>query len=113
MLFNRNDTIDSKILKKYGMFLNRHNPNSIFIRANQKAFESISSDLFKMQELSRNQTPGWLYHTCYTIKNFIFIYRKNILKANLYKTKSTQLSGNISFKDIKSNSQGKNQYYFE
>lgn len=55
---NRNDTIDSKILKNYGMFLNRHNPSSVYIKSRHQAFESISEDLFKMNIISRNNTPG-------------------------------------------------------
>lgn len=54
----RNDTIDSKVLLKYGMFLNRHNPNSIYIKSNHQAFENISDDLFKMNILSRETTPS-------------------------------------------------------
>lgn len=61
--FNRNDTIDSKVLLKYGMFLNRHNPNSIYIKSNHQAFENISDDLFKMNILSRETTPNHLFKT--------------------------------------------------
>lgn len=55
--FNRSDTIDSKILHNYGMFLGRKKPNSVYIKSNHQAFESISDDLFKMSILSRNNTP--------------------------------------------------------
>lgn len=59
--FNRNDTIDSKILNKYGMFLNRSNPNSIYIKSNQRAFDSISDDLFKMSMINGNDRSDNLY----------------------------------------------------
>lgn len=59
--FNRADTIDSKLLHNYGMFLGRKRPNAIYIKSNHEAFESISDDLFKMNIMNRNDTPDKLY----------------------------------------------------
>jgi len=46
------------------MFLNRHNPNSVYIKSNIQALESISDDLFKTNILSRQSTPSnyFLYY---------------------------------------------------
>lgn len=63
--FNRNDTIDSKILTKYGMFINRNNPESIYLKSNRKAFESISDDLQNMPSAA-NRPAG----NCHQLKSF-------------------------------------------
>lgn len=75
--FNRNDTIDSKILGKYGMFLNRQNPNSIYIKSNQSAFDSISEDLFNMNFVSEPRSAG-LYRT-----KSCQVTNKTLLESNL------------------------------
>ena len=66
----RNDTIDSKILKNYGMFLNRHDPSHVYIKSSHQAFESISEDLFKMNIISRSHTPDDLFKSksCQVVK---------------------------------------------
>jgi hypothetical protein len=50
------DTIDSKILNKYGVFINRSNPGSIHIKSNRKFLENIDDDFSKIEEMnSRNE----------------------------------------------------------
>ena len=44
-MFNfRNDTIDSKILNKYGIFVNRENPELIYFKPKNNADESGDQD---------------------------------------------------------------------
>ena len=58
--FLRNDTIDSKILNKYGVFVHRNNPDLVYIKSNKKALESFNEDFNKMTDLS-NQVPSMNY----------------------------------------------------
>ena len=51
-LMIRNDTIDSKILNKYGVFVHRNNPDLVYIKSNKKALESFNEDFNKMTDLS-------------------------------------------------------------
>lgn len=46
--FNRNDTIDSKILNKYGVFVNRHKPELVYIKSPKKALQNFQDDLEKL-----------------------------------------------------------------
>lgn len=53
MINVRNDTIDSKILNKYGIFIHRNNPELIYIKSNKKALESFSKDRAQMKSFQR------------------------------------------------------------
>lgn len=58
--FNRNDTIDSKMLNKYGVFVNRHNPESVYIKSSQRAIENYKQDVERMKTFANlhNQEPS-------------------------------------------------------
>lgn len=68
--FNRNDTIDSKILAKYGMFINKNNPDSIFLKSNRTAFESISDDLQNFPNTSQRANNGTFFLSYTFLMNY-------------------------------------------
>ena len=59
--FNRNDTIDSKILIKYGVFVNRNNPESVHIKDTERATENFKRDMRKMKTFASLHNQGWLF----------------------------------------------------
>ena len=52
MKIKRNDTIDSKILNKYGVFINKHNTGLVYIKSNIKALESFDKDILEMEKFA-------------------------------------------------------------
>ncbi|CAF0715423.1 unnamed protein product [Brachionus calyciflorus] len=57
--FNRNDTIDSKILNKYGVFVHRKKPDLVYIKSNKKALESFKQDMSELNSfLINSQDKG-------------------------------------------------------
>jgi hypothetical protein len=55
--FNRNDTVDSKMLNKYGIFVHRHKPELIYIKSNKKALESFNKDIQEMNSFASKRGP--------------------------------------------------------
>ena len=47
----RMDTVDSKILNKYGIFVHRKNPELVYIKSSKRALESLSKDQEEMRKL--------------------------------------------------------------
>ena len=54
----RSDTIDSKLLSKYGIFINRHRPDLLYVKSAQNSLENIASDFDKMVNLGNEPKPG-------------------------------------------------------
>lgn len=58
--FNRNDTIDSKILNKYGVFINRKNPELVYIKSPEKAIRELTNDMDKLTQMKFDNPSGKL-----------------------------------------------------
>jgi hypothetical protein len=56
--YNRNDTIDSKVLNKYGIFVNRHNPESVYIKSTERAVKNYYDDIHQMNTFAALQNRG-------------------------------------------------------
>lgn len=50
--YNRSDTIDSKMLNKCGVFVNKNKPDLVYIKSNERALNSFAKDMEDMNSFA-------------------------------------------------------------